>query len=267
MHDSVPRRRSGRLWLLAGTGEGPPLASGLLRQGWRVRLSVVSREAAHAYPPHPDLEIAVGALDGVGAVERELELAHRIGDPYAWVIDATHPFADLISRTLVEACRGRDHRLLRLRRPMLPCGGGHLLEDVAELGRWDLRGERLLMAVGARRLREVVDSTQGAVHHARILPRPRSLRQALAAGLAPERLACLQPGGEGKIEEALCLHWGIGTVLCRQSGGVTEGLWHRITAALNLRLLLLARPAVPQDDGALGMQELLSAAGVPPQGC
>jgi precorrin-6A/cobalt-precorrin-6A reductase len=262
MHNPTARR----LWLLAGTGEGPLLAAGLLRQGWRVRVSVVSPQAARAYPVQEALEIEVGALDGVAGVERQLELAQRSGDPYACVIDATHPFATRISQALVEACRGRGQRLLRLERPRQTGGRGHVLAGIAELERLDLRGERLLMAVGARRLAEVVGHTRGALHHARVLPRPDALRGALAAGLAPERIACLQPGGGGEIEAALCRHWGIGTVLCRQSGGITEALWRRLSAALNLRLLLLARPAELTGNTAVGITQLLRLAGAPPPG-
>ncbi|WP_191964848.1 hypothetical protein [Synechococcus sp. RSCCF101] len=40
----------GRLWMLAGTGDGPPLAAALLARGWRIQLSVVSASAAEAYP-------------------------------------------------------------------------------------------------------------------------------------------------------------------------------------------------------------------------
>lgn len=267
MHDSPLQRPSRRVWLLAGTGEGPRLAEALLRRGWQLQVSVVSPEAARAYPPHPDLALTVGALDGVAAVVGQLERAEAIGDPYAFVVDATHPFAGRISRQLQEACAGRGQRLLRLQRPMLPTAGGHVLADMTELGRWNLAGEHLLMAVGARCLREVVHHARGAVLHARVLPRPEALRQALAAGLAPQRIACLHPGGPGEIERALCRLWGIGTVLCRQSGGVTEGLWHRISEVLNLRLLLLARPAEQTGNGALGIGQLLRLAGAPPQGC
>ena len=38
-----------RLWLVAGTGEGPPLAAALLQRGWRVRVSVVTAAAVRAY--------------------------------------------------------------------------------------------------------------------------------------------------------------------------------------------------------------------------
>ena len=58
-----------RIWLLSGTGEGPPLAAELLRRGWQLRVSVVSSAAARAYPAHPNLELQVGALGDEAAVQ------------------------------------------------------------------------------------------------------------------------------------------------------------------------------------------------------
>ena len=56
------RAQAPRLWLIAGTGEGPRLAAALLQAGWQVRVCVVSRAAARAYAPQPGLELLVGAI-------------------------------------------------------------------------------------------------------------------------------------------------------------------------------------------------------------
>lgn len=84
---------------------------------------------------------------------------------------------------------------------------------------------------------------------------------ALAAGLAPRRLAPLRPTADGRIERALCLHWGITAVLCRRSGGPNEARWHRICDELGLRLLLLERPREPQEVETLPLQDLLERLG------
>ncbi len=96
---------SRRLWLFAGTGEGPPLAAALQRQGWRLRVSVVSAEAGRAYGELPDLELLSGALAGPQALELALRRAQQQGDPFALVLDATHPFATTIQATLAAGCR------------------------------------------------------------------------------------------------------------------------------------------------------------------
>ena len=232
---------SRRLWLVAGTGEGPELAERLLALGWQLTVSVVSASAALAYRPHPALSLRIGALAGEAAVEAELAAAASSGDPYAVVVDASHPFACQVSRQLVAGCARRGQRLLRLQRPTLE-GPATLLPALEDLRAVPLAGRHLLLAIGARQLAAAVSLSPGALHHARLLPNASSLQQAMAAGLAGERVACLRPGSALAVERALVRRWRISTVLARQSGGFTEQLWRRICRQEGLSLLLLCRP-------------------------
>jgi len=249
------------IWLVAGTGDGPPLAAALLARGWWVRVSVVSPEALRAYDPHPRLQLQAGPLAGEAAVEELLVLLRP-----AWVVDASHPFARRISAQLAAVCLRRAQPWLSLRRPAVPAVAADLLPDLSALGQRDLRGERLLLAIGSRQLPAALALIPGAVPFARVLDRPASLQLALAAGLPDGHLACLRPApqADGRLEQALCRHWGITAVLCRQSGGAAERSWHRLCRRLNLRLLLLACP--PPAAGAIGLpaNALLEKLGLPP---
>jgi precorrin-6A/cobalt-precorrin-6A reductase len=255
----------GRIWLIAGTGEGPPLAQQLLAGGWRLKVSLVSRPAALAYGAHPQQELAVGAIgasEGPEAgVAAELVEARRRGEPYTWVIDATHPFATRISAALALTCTAQGQPLLRLKRPDLSSAGAVVLGDLACLGAHCRPGERLLLAIGARRLGEAVAAAPQALHHARLLPHGEALALALATGIPAQRLAPLRPSGDGRIERALCRLWCIEAVLCRRSGGTNEAQWHRICAELGLRLLLLERPPEPGQAEALPLRDLLQRLG------
>ena len=92
--------RQSRIWLLAGTGDGPRLASALSRHGWRVTVSVVTAAAARAYAGLDLEQIRIGPLQGPEAIEADL----RAGAAFRWVVDATHPFASRISADLRRAC-------------------------------------------------------------------------------------------------------------------------------------------------------------------
>jgi precorrin-6A/cobalt-precorrin-6A reductase len=206
----------------------------------------------------------VGSLEGESAVTGVLTAAERAGDPFTWVIDATHPFATRISATLARACGHRGQPLVRLLRPLLrPGAHTTVLEGLPDLSRHCREDEPLLLAIGARHLGEAVRQSPGARHHCRILPTAGALRQAMAAGLAPQRVACLRPAQEATIERALCERWGIRTVVCRQSGGWNEGHWHEISAALGLRLLLLRRPPEPTGVAGLPLEVLTARVGWP----
>lgn len=262
------------IWLIAGTGEGPPLAARLLERGWRVRVSLVSAAAGRAYPPHPRLVVTVGAIgagDGgepAAAVLAELRSAAAAGQPYRWMVDASHPFARRISAAVAEACRLQGQPLLRLKRPLPTATGARILADLPALAQEPLAGRRLLLAIGARRLAEAIGHCPGAVPHARLLPSPAALRQAMAAGLPPERVACLRPAADAAaaaaIEAALCRRWGIEVVLCRRSGGPSESHWRRICRDLGLRLLLLERPPEIAGVPTLPLGALLERLGDPP---
>jgi precorrin-6A/cobalt-precorrin-6A reductase len=255
----------GRIWLLAGTGEGPPLATALRLRGWRVTVSVVGEDATRPYVRDPGLEIRVGPLGGTAAISAELERVRRGATPYRWVIDATHPFATRISADLARVCRDRDQPLLRLwRRPLTPPPGLRLTElsDLEDLEPLDLRAERLLLAIGARHLAEALRLAGAGTTFARVLPNPLALQLARAAGLPDGRLACHRPGSDGgagglAIERALLRRWRITAVLCRQSGSSTERGWQSLCAAGGQRLLLLRRPPEPAGVTSLPLERLL----------
>jgi len=263
MHTRPPHHPGNRIWLLSGTGEGPPLAKALLERGWRVRVWVVSESAVRSYPAAPALELAVGPIGGLKAVAEALARAEAAGERPTWVVDATHPFARRISADLAAACHQRGQPLLRLLRPLLPCGGATLLEDLPALSGVPLAGRSLLLAIGARHLATAVAHSPGSRHHARILPSSSALALTMAAGLAADRVACLHPSPGGLIERALCRRWGIEVVLCRRSGGVTEQLWHTLSAEGGLSLLLLERPPEPPGLECHGLERLLNRLGTP----
>lgn len=260
-----------RLWLIAGTGEGPRLASQLLERGWRLEVSVVSEAASLAYPAHRRQRLLVGALAGGEAIRQQLAAAALEGQPYAAVVDASHPFASQISHQLAAALQQQiadrpsgpqpaQPLLLRLVRPLLSSPADRLLVNLKALAHHRLAGTRLLLAIGARQLAEAVALSPGALHHARLLPNPEALQRAMAAGIAPQRLAPLRPGGNGEaaLLAALLRRWRINAILCRQSGGITETLWRQLAASQGCELLLLQRPTDPAGMTGLAEAELLA---------
>ncbi|MFM2079972.1 MAG: hypothetical protein RLZZ219_654 [Cyanobacteriota bacterium] len=266
LHQRAPDGPAPAIWLLSGTGDGPVLAEALLQRGWHLLVSVVSAEAMRAYPPHPRLTVRSGPLADAGAVEAVLDQLRP-----RWVVDATHPFALQVSAQLQMVCERRHQPGLALARAAVGTAGPLPPERVVRipdptgLRQLDLRGVNLLLAIGSRQLPQVLAASSAARHYARVLDRPISLQLALAAGLPDDHLACLRPDprGTGALERALCRRWQIGAVLCRESGGEGEALWHRLCAELGLRLILVERPVTAPGLEALPLQALLEKLGAP----
>lgn len=251
--------RQRRLWLVAGTGDGPPLAQELLARGWWLRVSVVGAAAAAAYPPHPRLELRVGPLG-----EGDALAARLAAWPCRWLIDASHPFAVRISQALDLVCAGLGQPVLRLQRPVLPEGPALVIAQLQDLAPLLTVRDDLLLAIGQRHLAEALSHSVAGRHATRLLPTPTSLATALALGFAADRIALLRPGGDGSLEGALCRRWQTTTILCRQSGSPAEVTWHRVSRDLGLRLVLLARPNCGGNTPALDRKRLLDQVGEAP---
>lgn len=260
-----PLNRQAHVWLLAGTGEGPVIASALLQRQMRVSVSVVTESAGRVYRSLPLSNLWVGPLAGPEAISSRLQ---RAGIDQ--IVDATHPFATQITAHLQQASQRSGCPLLRFERLLEPSADSCVVESVAEIPPEALRGKRLLLAVGARCLSQLVPPLRaaGAELYARVLPTPQALRQAVAAGLPDAHLALIHPGQAtqpGALEQALCRHWSIQAVLCRQSGGVTERCWHQVSSQLSLPLWLLRRPNPPPSLALVhSVEDLLARVTKPP---
>ncbi len=235
------------LWLLAGTGDGPPLASALADQGWRVCVSVVSSQASLPYSESFFVSIRVGPLSGKEGIKAFLNEAKASHKGFDLVIDATHPFAVLISSELTQVCKDVSQPLIRYQRPLEAPSFAKLIPNVKAIPKNAFKGQNVLLALGSRQLKDAVAASRqaGANVFARVLPTPESLRAALACELNENNLAVLRPlKGEvfGGFESALCKKWSINTVFCRQSGGLTQRLWQEICERENMELWLISRP-------------------------
>ena len=251
--------------LLAGTGEGPKLATAMIDNGWNVTVSVVSHTASWAYSDVPLTSILVGALSGVDGIKKTLKKAESLHKGYECVVDATHPFAEEISANLQKACSDFKQRLLRLERPLEHVVGTHLIENVNQISKYSLKGKNILMAIGSRYLRESVAAVNqsGAKVFARVLPTPESFKKALISSIHEDALAIIRPWeskNAGEFERALCRRWSISDVVCRQSGGPTQRLWQEICCQEKIDLWLVARPKLVDGvDVVYSVQEVLNA--------
>ncbi len=235
------------LWLLSGTGDGPPLAKTLLSKGWNVSVSVVSSQAALSYSQLPLQSLMIGALDGKESIRKTLEKAKVLHKGFDWIIDATHPFAEEISSNLKTVCLDLDQPLVCFERTCKTIEEATLIQSFDDLRNFDLTGQNLLLAIGSRFLSEAVEASfkAGATVFARVLPTVQGISKALSSGLPHDHLAVVRPlKGDipGEYEAALCRRWKITGVVSRQSGGSTQKLWQKITKEKGLNLWLMSRP-------------------------
>jgi len=249
------------LWLLTGTGEGHVFAKSLLKEGWKITVSVVSDRASIPYEKLNLEKIIIGAL----ITEEEIRgviLNSRIHKKrFHCVVDLTHPFATKITRSISKVCQELGQPFIRYERAIENISNAFLIEKFSDLRTYNLKNKSILLAVGVRHLKEAIICVRnsGANVYARVLANPESIRKTLSSSIKKSNFAVLNPSasGDGKVEKALIRKWNINGVICRQAGGMNEIFWHKICLSMGIDLWLLERPAGSKNINSVDSYEKL----------
>jgi precorrin-6A/cobalt-precorrin-6A reductase len=223
--------------ILGGTTEARRLAERLAgRSDLCVTLSLAGRTAAPAALPVP---VRSGGFGGVAGLAGYLA-AERIGA----LIDATHPYAAVISANAAQAARIANVPLLAFRRPAWARREGDRWTDVADVNAAvEALGEKprcVFLALGRK---EVAPFAQAPQHHY-LVRSVDPIDPPLAVPHADYILA-RGPFGEDDERTLLTAH-GIEVIVSKNSGG--SATYGKIAAAraLGIDVIVLRRPELPE---------------------
>ena len=139
-----------KLLIFAGTTEGRLLAQAMAEKGFLVTASVATGYGREVLPQGENLTVLTGRLDE-GAMEGLLEK-----EGFCQVVDATHPYAQDVTRNIRQACEKMGTPYLRLLRPgsLLPSDALQA-NDAKEAARLleDMPGN-VLLTTGSKELGE-----------------------------------------------------------------------------------------------------------------
>jgi precorrin-6A/cobalt-precorrin-6A reductase len=222
-----------RVLILGGTGEARELAARLRAAGTDVLSSLAGRTRQ---PRLPDGEVHTGGFggpDGLAAFLREEAVTH--------LIDATHPFADVITANAALAAKDAGVPRLVLRQPAWqPDPSWHTVADIREAAHtvraWP--GEAVFLTTGRRELGAFAadDSHRFLV---RTVDPP--------AGLVPPRMTLILGRGPytAEGESALLRDHGIGLLVTKNSGGSMTAAKLAAARDLGVQVVMVRRPPLP----------------------
>lgn len=244
-----------KLCVFGGTTEGRELVEFLNTQPCRVTACVATEYGQTLLPEGENLTVSARPLP-VGEIGALLQ-----AERFDLVIDATHPYAASITRSIAAACEaaGVEHwRLLR--------GASEAPEDAVFAENTDeavrfLSGTEgnILLTTGSKELSKFAALPDFAARcWARVLPLPASLEACSAAGLSPSHIFALQGPFSREMDEAM-LHRTGARWLVTKDGGAAGGFQEKAAAArrAGARLLVIGRPtqetgsSLPETIGAL----------------
>ena len=235
------------VWILSGTSDGPVIASRLLELNYSVFASVLTYKAGQAYIQNPKLHIITGKLNNKDQI---INFINK--NKITCVVDATHPFAVIISKNLNNACKEINIPLLLFERKSLINNNNFFyIDDLKDINKVDIENKNILLAIGSRFLNDTANYYMNCKANVftRILPTYESITKAFGSCIKNSNIAILEPSKNNKyiLEKKLCDFWEIDYVLCRESGSYSQKNWESVVYGSKMKLFLVKRPKVKND--------------------
>jgi precorrin-6A/cobalt-precorrin-6A reductase len=226
-----------RVLILGGTTEARGLAERLAK---RADLEIVLSLAGRTMSPAPQpVPVRRGGFGGAAGLAHYL-----IGQRIDAMVDATHPYAKIMSANAAAAARTSGIAFVALRRPAWLAVGGDRWDEAADVGeavrKLGDRPRRVFVALGRNELTPFVNAPQ----HFYLI---RSV-DPVDPPLPLPRAAYVR--GRGPFSEAddrvLLVDHAIDIVVAKNSGGAAS--YGKIAAAraLGIPVIMLRRPSAPE---------------------
>lgn len=234
-----------KLCVFAGTTEGRELVEFLCTQAVSVTACVATEYGETLLSPRENLTISAQRL-----TREEMEALFS-RENYDMVIDATHPYASVVTENISRACEQAGVRYQRLLRSGCKAGEDAVfVPDIPAAVDYLNRTEGpILLTTGSKELAKYTGLYDFANRvYARVLPMEDSLRLCQSAGLKPAHILAMQ--GPFSVDMNVAMLKSLGAkYLVTKDSGTTGGFDEKVTAAraANATLVVIGRP--PQREG------------------
>ena len=234
-----------KLCVFAGTTEGRELVEFLCGQDVSVTACVATEYGETLLTPRENLTISAQRLTG----EQMEALFSR--ENYDMVIDATHPYASVVTENIARACEQTGVRYQRLLRSGCKAGEDAVFVPDIPAAVEYLNGTEgtILLTTGSKELAKYAGLTGFADRvYARVLPMEESLRLCQSAGLKPAHILAMQGPFSEEMNVAMLKSVGAKYLVTKDSGAA-GGFDEKVTAArtAGATLVVIGRP--PQREG------------------
>lgn len=202
------------VWLIGGTSEGRRLIKDLAASPIKLFVSVATTYGAALIEPQENLTIMAERMDFAAMCKFLSRHKPEL------VVDATHPYATIVTATVKAACEKEACRYLRVVRPQDEGGDYVLVRDFGEAVELLNQVEgNIFLTTGSKNLPDFT-----AVHGyeeriaLRILPMESSLHNAVRLGYKPANIVCMQGPFAKDLNVALIKKFNSQYVVTKDSG-------------------------------------------------
>lgn len=238
--------------VFAGTTEGRKLIEFLSGQDVQVTACVATEYGETLLKPADNLTVSAQRL-----TQEEMELLFA-AEKFDCVIDATHPYAPVVTENIASACQATGTEYLRLLREetAAPEDAVFVADIPAAVEYLNSTQGNILLTTGSKELAQYAEINGfGQRVYARVLPMEESLRACQSAGLAPAHILAMQGPFTQEMNVAM-LRSVSANYLVTKLTGHAGGLEEKIAAAREAGTTLVAIGRPPQREG-IGFSDLV----------
>ena len=226
--------------IFAGTTEGRELAELCRRLGIDALACVATEYGESLLSSGGSLRVRTGRLAEGGMRELIKAEAPRL------VLDATHPYASEVSRTIAAACGGLEVTLGRVLRESEDHEGCLEFADLASLAaHLDKTPGVVFSSLGTKEA-AAISKVSGAAERVwlRVLPSVEGLKMCLEAGFPAKHMICMQGPFSADLNEAMFRACGAQILLTKDTGSA-GGFPEKLEAAkrCGMQVFVIKRPS------------------------
>jgi len=238
------------IWVIAGTQDGRELATKVTHEvgSDQVVVTVVS-SYGKLLAQQSGADVIVGRLT-------QSDMERMIADKdIRLVVDASHPYAAIVSETARAACQATDVQYVRYERPETPLpqyAKLHHVDDEESAARLAGElGERIYLTTGSKTLATFLQSPalQGKEVWSRVLPTAEVVQLCENLGLTPKYIVGIQGPFSYEMNRAM-FHDTKAQVVVMKNSGLVGGTDTKLQAAMDeeLHIIVIDRPPTATDD-------------------
>ena len=233
------------IWLIGGTSEGRALIKALANFDVELFVSVATDYGAELIEKQDNLTILAERMD-----LEKMQVFLQEHKP-ACVIDATHPYATIVTATVQKACALESTKYLRLLRPVGEAGDYIIAKDFSEAVELlnNLEGN-IFLTTGSKNLNDFTGVENYKERIAlRVLPMESSLQSALELGYKPANIVCMQGPFSKELNVATLKKFNSKFMVTKDSGEV-GGFLEKVAAAqeAGAKLIVIGRTTEEQGE-------------------
>lgn len=218
--------------IFAGTTEGRELSEYLAAAGIVHTLCVATEYGKIVLKEHPCVKVHKGRMD-----REEMESYIKNGN-FGAVVDATHPYAEVVTQNIRHAMQDMDIPYLRLKRESNVTSSyekiQYFKDSVSCARALEKTDGNILLTTGSKELSvfvKFIDKKERL--YARVLPGIESLQLCMDCGIAGRQILALQGPFSTQMNEAMLRQYQIKWLVTKASGNA-GGYQEKLDAAQNL---------------------------------